>query len=335
MKAITKRLFLLAALFALIASPGPAEEDHTSSAGFNKQRIEQEDRLWVPLDKADQVWQFVEERLVKDAAHLKALDPLFESYWHLEEFWDTYFDTPSFRLLEIQGGVRHRKRINHSEPDHRKSGRELMQIKLNNISGNELERGEIKFAIEYPNRLKTIEEKHPMLGIVKEEQREGFKKRLTDLQIDPYSMKPILTVHDYRSRIYVTKEKKPFMSISMDRCGVSTLWAKYEFAELEPELNEIAFTDADPATRRYMEKILASVVSEIQTKFPFLQRNLTPKYGKSFVALEERIPFFRQLVKVNLHRDATGLILVGVAVVGVICAGGYVGVRRFFRKRKP
>ena len=330
---ITKNLIVLATLLAFPVYPGFAEEEDMSAAGFDSERIEQEDKLWVPVEKADQVWQFLENRFVKDTAYIKGLDPRFETYWHLEEFWDTYFDTPSFQLLSQQNGVRHRKRINHSDPDHRKSGRELMQIKVNSISANPLERAEIKYAIEYPSRINTKDERHPMLGIVKEAHREGFKKRLTGLGIDPYAMRPIVTVHDNRSRIYFTREKKPFMSISMDRCDASLLWAKYQFIEIEPELNEIGFTDADPETRRYMEKILADIVREIQTEFPFIKRELTPKYGKSFHAMEERIPGLRQLVKVNMHRDMTGLSLAGVAVVGILAAGGYLGIRSLGKRR--
>ena len=37
--------------------------------------------------------------------------------------------------------------------------------------------------------------------------------------------------------------------------------AKYNFVEIQPEANEIAFTEGGPATRGYMTKINAQVAS--------------------------------------------------------------------------
>jgi hypothetical protein len=324
----------LSLLLALVATPLRAEEEDMSASGFDNMRIEQEEKLFVPLEIADEALAFLKHRYVEDKGRIAELDPLFTTYVHVEDFTDVYYDSPNLDLLAQKSGVRHRKRVNLTDPEDRKSGRELMQIKVNNISSNALERGEIKFAIEH-TRPETPEDTHPMLGIVKKEHRPLLKKRLVDLGLDPQTMREVLTVRDLRTRVYVLRDGSPFMSVSFDQVTSRLLGAETRFVEIEPELNEIAFTDADPQTRRYMESVLAQIVAEIRAEFPAIESNLTPKYGKSFHGLEAKIPFLRTLVRTNLHHGESlaSLGVVGIAAIGF---GGVLvgrGVAAAFRRR--
>ena len=119
-------------LLSLIAPlAAQSQEDETDAHGYDKMRIEQEDKLLVPEARKDEVWEYIRTRLTEDKEFLLSLDPKFTSKWSEELFHDTYFDTPSMQLHAMQSGVRHRKRENLTNPDDVKSGRELMQIKLN------------------------------------------------------------------------------------------------------------------------------------------------------------------------------------------------------------
>jgi hypothetical protein len=314
------------AIFALIpglftAPAARAEEDDVSASGFDNMRIEQEEKLLVPMEIADEVLAFLKRRYVEDTARLAELDPRFGASFQEEDFTDVYFDTPSLQLLALESGVRHRTRVNLTNPEHRKSGRELMQLKYNNISSNALERGEVKFAIERKRRPGNPEDAHPMLGIVQDSHRAPFKKRLVEWGLDPQAMRPILTVRDLRTRVYITKEGQPFLSISFDQARSQLLWAETHFVEIEPELNEIAFTDADPEARRYMESILTAIVNDIRATYPQIQSNLHPKYNKSFSALEAQIPFLRTLVRAHLHETESFaslvLLVIGGAGLGI------------------
>jgi hypothetical protein len=309
-----------------------ADEEDFSAAGFNKLRVEQETKLLVPLERAEEVWKFLHDRYAADGAALKQLDPLFASYYNEEQFTDTYFDTPDLKLLAMESGVRHRRRINLTNPDDRKSGRELMQIKVNDLSPNVLERGEIKFEIKRPANKQSAEDNHPMLGMVKSSQREEFKQRLQAIGLEPSSMRPVLTVHDLRKRIYITRDRKPFLSLSFDTASSGLWWATTTFIEIEPELNEIVFTEADPATKQYMETILHTLTSEIQQQFPFIEKNLTPKYNKSFHNLEAQLPFLRFLVRWHLHPAQNVFALLFITAF-VIAAVGYFIVYQM-RQRK-
>ena len=307
-----------------------SQEDETDAHGYDKVRIEQEDKLLVPQGKVEEVWEYLRHRLTEDKEYLASLDPTFTASWSEELFHDTYFDTPSMQLYAMQSGVRHRKRENLTNPDDEKSGRELMQIKLNDISSNELERAEIKFEIDrMPNR-NTPEGRHPMLGRVKEDHRGPFEERLAGLGLDPQSMRPILTVVDIRRRVYLKKDGKPFMSISHDQASASRWWGRAEFCEIEPELNEIGFTEADPETRAYMETVLHRVVQDIRTTFPDIQQDLTPKYNKAFDRLEEDIPFLRTVVSLGLQDDGGVVLVFG----GVALMAGCIAVPQLLRGKR-
>jgi hypothetical protein len=325
------RFLAALALPLLLAAPSSfAEEEDMSAAGYDNMRIEQEEKLFVPMEIQEEVLAWIKHRYVEDKTRLAELDPSFTASFDVEDFTDVYYDGPSLQILAMKSGVRHRKRVNLSRPEDEKSGRELMQIKLNDISSNELERGEIKFAIEYLARPTTPEDTHPMLGIVKKEHRELFKKRLVDIGLDPQSMRPVLTVRDLRTRVYIKRDGKPFMSISFDQARSNLLWGEYHFVEIEPELNEIGFTEADAETRAYMETVLHRVVQDILTKFPDIRQDLKPKYNKAFDRLEEDIPFLRSMVSIGLQDDAELLVVSGGVVLIAMC----IVVPRFLRGKR-
>ncbi|MCI0587267.1 MAG: hypothetical protein L0323_10550 [Planctomycetes bacterium] len=271
----------------------------------------------------DSVWAFLQDRLVRDVDYLHPLDPSFTSTWSEELFHDTHFDTPTLQLHAMRSGVRHRSRVNLTNPADRKSGRELMQIKRNDISANQLERGEIKFEIERQAHPNSAEDRHPMLGLVKGEHRDLFKKRLAEIGLDPQAMKPILTVRDVRRRVYILSDGKPFMSVSFDTASSGIWWAKTESCEIEPELNEIGFTEAKPEKRAYMETVLHQVVGEILTRFPEIKSDLSPKYNKAFDRLEAQIPFLRSVVRLGMQARG-GMVNLALILALGLCAAAWV-----------
>ena len=186
------------------------------------------------------------------------------------------------KVLANGGGVRYRQRINLTDPNDKKSGKELMQIKINNVSSDKLSRGELKFDIEHLANKITDDDKHPMIGLVKTSQREDFKTALKDLGFDPYTMKPIINIKDYRQRIYLSYNNEDFVGISLDKVTAERDGKIGYFSEIEPELNEIAFTGSDDAKRQLMKEIQDSIIGDLMVKFPYLYQDLAPKYTKGY-----------------------------------------------------
>lgn len=302
------RIAICAFSFMVLAHPGlvlgqQEEVKPLGAHGYDNLRIEQEDRLSAPVEKAEEIWWFMHQYFVEDQSWIKQLDPEFAATYSAEDFTDTYFDTPSLQALAGSHGIRYRRRLNLTNPNDRKSGRELLQIKISGVSGSALQRGEVKFEIDHRSNMKTQEARHPMIGLVRPAHREGLRTRLADLGMDAESMRPILTIQDRRTRVYILKDGKPFMSISHDKARSELLWAKFEMVEIEPELNEIAYTEAGPETRAYMEKIGAAISARIKEEFPYLVQDLSPKYNRAFAAFESQIPFLRLLVRTNMIKQ--------------------------------
>ena len=254
-------------------------------------RIEQEGKLLVPRDQVEVVWQFLQDRYLSD--------PDFTATASTEVFTDTYYDTPRLELLEKSNSVRHRQRENLTNPEDRKSGRELVQIKLSRVDSNALNRGEYKYEVDLENA--AISELHPLLAIIKKgEAKNDFIARLRDLSIEAPRLRPIMIMTDTRNRIYLSQNSLSTLTISLDQVSVKRLWAKIEFTEIETELNEITYTQSEETKRKEMDASNQKIITAILDQFPQISVDLAPKYNKAFNLLEKRLPFFRLLIRWGL-----------------------------------
>ncbi|MDD5422733.1 MAG: hypothetical protein PHT32_04855, partial [Candidatus Omnitrophica bacterium] len=240
-------------------------------------------------------------------------------------------DTTALTFYALKNGVRHRRRVNLSDPNDRKSGRELVQIKINNISDNVLARGELKFDVKQPAVIKDADDRHPLLGLIRRDERDDFKNKLKAFKADPYAMRPIVTVHDIRKRIYLEKDGKPFLSISLDRVDAGVMWVKARFIEIEPELNEITFTEADPAGKNYMQKIEKELIDDIEFHLPYVKSNLTPKYNKSVDRISEKLPFFKQVLGAGF--GYSGVLFLALVCIGALFFLMIAGLKRLLNKK--
>ena len=304
-----KKDYLLT-LFALIviaaawllgnAAASPDTTHQADPINLSEMRLENEDKLVVPEDKVEEVWSYLLDRLVNDQAFIKSLAPGLDSYWYDELFVDIYFDTPDLAMLKRESGIRYRRRENLTKPDHDKSGRELLQIKLNAVESNALNRGEIKFNIIQSVNLKTQDDVHPVLGRLESDDRPAFKQLMSQLGIDPYSLNQVLVLEQRRRSIYIPRNGDDFISLRLDEVTSELLWADWYHVEIEPELNEIPYTEASARERAHMESINEQIVADILQQFPYIQRDLTPKYNKAFQYFETKIPILRFLIKNRL-----------------------------------
>ncbi len=111
------------------------------------------------------------------------------------------------------------------------------------------------------------------------------------------------------------------------------LWAKAELVEIEPELNEIIFTEADSAARHHMEDVNAQIRSALEQQFPELRQDLTPKYNKVFNQIRAQIPYIDTLIRVNLDRTSDFWSIAGL--LAFLLVGGVVfAVRSLFLRRR-
>ena len=77
-------------------------------AQFDELRIENEIKLTVPNELADSVWEYLKIQYDNENLYLKEIDGSFNCEMAVDSMIDQYFDNRDLRLLNINGGVRHR-----------------------------------------------------------------------------------------------------------------------------------------------------------------------------------------------------------------------------------
>ncbi len=301
---------IIATLFCIFTvMPVFAQEEAT---GFDVMRIESEDKLVVPEDITDDVWEFLIATFIDNSEQLPLMGSGSISAWYaIEDFTDTYFDTPTLDVLHEQSGVRLRYRESRTNPEDTKSERRLMQVKINGIDDNPLNRAEYKYAILDGITNENINEFVNPVSIVDPDQQEDFLSRLAEFGWNGYTMKPVLTLHQERKRIYFFNASGALMSISHDTVLSELMGHSVEFIELEPELSEVEYTEASPELRREMETFQGEIIALIRQEFPSIKRDLTPKYNKAYDAFDEKIRLLNWKVQFGIQNF---YVMIGICV---------------------
>ncbi len=281
-------------------------------------RIEYETKLRVPLEHLDEAWAWLQVRYA-DCSWLNQEGYVFQAEFGDEDFTDTYFDTPDLRMLADEGGVRHRRRVIHSGPATNKDGRQLLQIKLDHGDVTGVARAEIKFEVPARGAGRSLDDAHPLLSLVEKSQHDEFYAVFRALNIDPYGMRPILTLEQNRRRIYLNDQVGAFATLTLDLCSTSSWGVNLRWAEAELELNEIRYTEANEAERQRMARVIEKIQADLQLAFPTIVQDQTPKYNTAFAAIAAAtwLPV-RQLIQWRL--SAADFIAIGLILLVTVCS---------------
>jgi hypothetical protein len=272
----------------------PNQEQHTSRGyGADSARIDSQITFRIPDGQAQAVYEYLKGKYVGKSGILADQFPGINLHGQqmsdVSLFTDEYFDTPAFDLFRTRNSARHRTRLNTTNPEDRKSGRELVQMKIT-PPGKFTLRSEYKYKVERSGKRKSIDDLHPLISLVSKPLREDFKKVFTDAGIDPYSLKHVFTIHQTRSRGYFNWDDTNIMSFSVDEGSASILWAEGRFASVDLGLVEIAYTEGDEAKREKMWAIRDAIVQDLLDHFPDLTQTSDSKYGIVLNQLMSQIP---------------------------------------------
>ncbi len=242
-------------------------------------RLEAEYKLSVPADQEEALWEFLTEK--RSAEVVRYLDSSIQTVVSAEYFIDEYFDNESLVLFENQAGVRYRKRYVSDT-----LVKELVQIKLSFKEGDGVVRQEFKFdhydKVKKNDRLSA----YPLWKHIAPKDRSLVNLRLAKFGIEGAALTKSVKVKQFRRRVYLSKNNLPLATITLDR--VTGFYFPYPaFTELELELNELLYTDADATERAKMDLLNKQLKEGILTKFPDLQQNQTPKYNKMKLMVEQ------------------------------------------------
>ena len=280
-------------------------ENETKAADV---RIENDFNLAYPVGKSDEIVAYLKAKYVDDSHFVESLGPKYKGALGDEDFTDTYFDTKQLQLYKRLAGLRHRRRLNRLDASNRKNGRELIQLKLSGsdkLLGQDdgRARNEIKFKVLPPHRLKTVADVNPLLHMMSAKNQETLRAALEKIDVDPMALKPILTLKQHRRRVYINNDKGTFVSFSMDDVEAN-LWTRHiVYSQLEGELNELEYTEADPAERARMSGLRQGMIRDLRAQFPYLQDDQSIKYTKAFDRLAQKIPGLKLWVRLDLLQN--------------------------------
>jgi len=309
-----------------------AQDDGEFSAhGHNVVRIETEAKLTVPNDLAEEVWTWLSARY-RDCSFLDRDGHRFRATFGDEHFIDRYFDTPDLAFLEAQSGARHRSRIVMEGSAAAKDGRQLVQLKLNRNDVKALERAEIKFPVDPEPGIDPAKDRR-LLALVDKDDRPALAERIAEFGADPAGLRPILTIEQNRRRVYISDQHGAFATITLDKVTCHGWWQTLHWTEVELELNEIRYTEADAKARAAMNAINEAIQADLVAKFPAIRQDQTPKYNKGFAMLEAGMPLSLPLRRLIAWKwSPEDVLWVGVLVVVAVVGGVVYLVAR--RKRR-
>ncbi len=287
-----------------------------SDTNFDVMRLENEVKLSVPNSISDSVWQFLQTRYQTPNSFLKEIDNAFHSSSAVDLFIDQYYDNEDMQLLKFQYGVRHRSRYVLTDSTDDKHGRQLVQIKIDDVGENTLNRSEYKYKSKPYAIPENSLDGHPFFGRVHKGHREQISRRLHDHGIDPLKLVPSIKIEQLRKRIYISYGHEPFATLTLDSVTAVFNGETAQFTELELELNEINYTQADPISRHKMETVNDMIKGDLLAAFPSIEQDQTPKYNKAFEALglqDLSSGFFSRIKKRTL--SAASIVLLFLAFI--------------------
>jgi len=280
------------------------QEQHASRGfGAESARVDSQITFQIPDGQARVVYEYLKSKYVGQTGILKEQFPELNLHGKtmsdVSLFTDEYYDTPTLSLYKTTNSTRHRTRINTTDPDDRKSGRELVQMKLT-PPGQFTLRSEFKYKVKYPTgKRKTLDDLHPLIRMIDKSQRQDFKRVFVDAGIEPHSLKHIFTIHQTRSRVYIDWDATNIISFSVDEGSARILWAKGSFASVDLGLVENEYTEADEPRRKKMWEIRDAMVQDLREHFPGLTQTSNSKYGIVLTQLMRKLPVIPALFRVS------------------------------------
>lgn len=266
--------------------------------GVDAARVDSQITLSIPAGQAPAVYAYLR------ATYADSNDMLQKAFPELplrglkttdvSLFTDEYYDTPKLDLYQRQNTTRYRIRVNTTDPADRKSGRELVQIKVTPTGAFEM-RSELKFEVNPSTKRRDPDDFHPLIRLIDRDQRQDFKDAMQSLGLNALSLRHILTNSQQRSRVYINWGKAGLLSFSVDEFHSRILWASASLASVDIGLVENEFTAADEAKRKAMREIRDLMIRDLKQRFPELTQTKKEKYGLLLDQLLPQIPFLRFL----------------------------------------
>ncbi len=229
-------------------------------------RLENEFKIAVPAHLESEVWTFIQGELVND-------EPGLTTEISEEVFIDTYYDGTDLQLAGAQSGLRYRKRFVADTLN-----KELIQLKISDPD-QDLVRGEIKYDVLKKKSVNDFE-RHGILKRISVDDQEDLAFNMVPYGIHPRDTDEKVKLIQIRRRVYISDgPMSSLATLTLDRVS-SLKFPFHSFIEMEIELNEIRFTNAEKDERDRLQEFNDEIQSRLMNRFPELRVDQTPKYNK-------------------------------------------------------
>ena len=215
--------------------------------------------------------------------HLKEIDDTITSTSHAVRGFSFYFDTPDLLLLDNQSCLTY---VIEKED---KTVREKLSMLRWSESGGITES---TFAVRHYNRIVCVEDKHPLLKLIKRSERNGFKEVLNRRGVgNPFLLRPVLNVFEAVEKVSFFNNGRLILTLFFTRLGCR----KFGCFAGDGVIKIISPGEAGEDGR---EKRLVEEVSRFLREYnPGIETVEVSDYALMMKRFREKIPFFSVLIK--------------------------------------
>jgi len=242
-------------------------------------RLENEFKLAIPNNEVNELWNFITEEFA--VPKLDIGDQQLNGEQSVEIFKDTYFDNSALELMNLEIGLRFRKRYKDDV-----LLKELIQLKTP-YSADKIVRNELKYNVSKEQKKSKLKNRHPLFKLLNLSDIKKLKEDLASFKINTSELKKSVQLNQKRSRVYISDTSgQSVATITLDE--VSNASFPYQkYAELELELNEIRYTNASIEEQKKMEACNTLIQNKLMNKFKNLTIDQRPKYNKMMELIEK------------------------------------------------
>lgn len=242
-------------------------------------RLESEYKLDIQSQDVEPLWDFIKTNYAQENFTID--DLTLQGEESIEVFIDKYFDLEDGSFSEAEISLRHRKRFKNDT-----LLKELVQLKTP-FSKDKVVRNEIKFDVKKKKNLNDLSNRHPFLKLLSGEDRDRMSFHLAEFKVRPEQIQESLKLKQTRKRIYIKDVRgESIATITLDEVN-NFSFPFQEYAELELELNEIRYTEADEKERARMNALNENIKTSLSDKFPNLKVDQRSKYRKMKLLIDE------------------------------------------------
>lgn len=242
-------------------------------------RLESEYKLDVPQIEVDDLWNLIQSNYALPAYEVNGA--ILNGEVSVEDFFDTYYDVEDGRFAEMEISLRYRKRF--------KDGvllKKLIQLKTP-FSEDKVVRNEIKFKVDDKKNTMDLTNRHDFLKHVDGGEMDRLSYELAAFKLRPEDIQESLKLKQTRSRVYIKDESgESVATITLDQVN-NRSWPFQEYAELELELNEVRYTQANEKEKAQMTALNEKIKTQLLKAFPSLKVDQRSKYRKMKMMIDE------------------------------------------------